>query len=72
MNALKDAVEFLNATGFVGLFAVVLYGGFRCWWVYGHIYRKMEERALRAESLNERAILVAHQLLVNAEQEDHR
>lgn len=68
---IKEWIQVLNAAGLLGMLVFIVYAGFKGWWEYGRNYRSMEERAKAAESLNKRAILVAHKLLVDAEQEDH-
>lgn len=69
---LKDFIEYLNAAGLLGMLVFVVLSGLKGKWVYGWLYDRMEKRAITAEDINKRAILVAHKLLVDAEQEDRR
>lgn len=72
LEQVKEGIQVLNAAGLLGMLVYLMWSGFKEKWVYGWLYKKMEQRAQAAESINERAILVAHKILVDAEQEDHR
>lgn len=46
---LKDLFDYINTGGVIGLFTLILVGGFRRWWVWGWAYKDMEAAKARVE-----------------------
>lgn len=46
---LQDALKYISQIGVLGVLTVVLYGGYKRWWVFGWIYQQSEIRVEKLE-----------------------
>lgn len=47
--SLADFLKYISQAGVLGLLVVILFGGYRKWWVFGWQYKDAETRTSRAE-----------------------
>lgn len=45
MNEVTNWLPYLNSGGVLGLLVVIIYGGSKGWWYYGHQYKAKEREA---------------------------
>jgi hypothetical protein len=46
---LAEILKYVSQGGVLGLLIVILFGGYKRWWVFGWIYKESEERVAKAE-----------------------
>lgn len=46
---ITDLLKYVSQAGVLGLLVIILFGGYKKWWVFGWIYRESEERTSKAE-----------------------
>ena len=54
----SDLLKYISQAGVLGLLTVMLYGGYKKWWVFGWIYRESEERTTKTEKERDRKSVV--------------
>ena len=47
---ITDVFRYVNTAGVVGLLALIVFGGYRKWWVFGWQYKESQERTERIEA----------------------
>jgi hypothetical protein len=67
VGSVHDILQLVNSAGVVGMLVLILWGGFKKWWVFGWQYRQTKneletwrEIALRGISTAEQATALAH------------
>lgn len=46
---IQDLFKYLSQGGVLGLLIIMVYGGYKKWWVFGWIYQQSEDRTSKAE-----------------------
>jgi hypothetical protein len=47
--SIADLLKYISQAGVLGLLVIILFGGYKRWWVFGWIYRESEDRTSKAE-----------------------
>jgi hypothetical protein len=47
--SLQEALKYVSQAGVLGFLIIVLYGGYKKWWVFGWLYRESEARTVKTE-----------------------
>lgn len=46
---IQEALKYISQAGVLGLLTVIIFGGYKKWWVFGWIYKDAEARTAKAE-----------------------
>ena len=47
---IAEIFKYVNTAGVIGLLTVIIFGGYKKWWVFGWQYKESEERNKKTET----------------------
>lgn len=46
---IADLLKYISQGGVLGLLTLILFGGYKRWWVFGWLYKEAQDRTIKAE-----------------------